>query len=620
MSQYNPLLPSEIPLLDLYEDIVLLILQLPGPADESAVAAIRDSPVALSNLAENLNKLKLLSRTPAVSMSLSLDEIQHLYTTISLRYSREIVIDGLSIFANALLVNISLLHGLDLRNVIGSIISLYSSYATSLTPQLLYIFRRLGFLFTYHPNILTDAELELLIPLGAISLRCIGKDVYALRTLSGLDFDFTRLSVIEVMKSMYNLLHNYPEKSLQRFQQNYSMQDICRGICFVESFTPETTDIAKYTFNCLMCASSLSYWFNLDGFEPDEDITASDLLYPQNRSPEEFELIFTKPVSSSTLLSKILDYALFVTHPSNTDTLLSDSFFSSCLTCLYAIISSIYCSDRPETPKILHLRAIAESYLLPPNNDSSMYALGDAPHTLPIAFSRFSTDISLSTCTNLVRQIYFKLCHENHEELISRMGFGFASGFLSGPEIFMPQKNIPNDSDEPKKFYHRIDQPPKPSDQPIEPCKSSVSTMVQSDYELSTNIVSTQTNSTVTSSSSDQSVYSQARSLEISQFIQLTPKRKTTKRQAPGRTKRDDSSISSANSNRSSLKEALTSLKSTLSFSSPKRNPRQAPDTKKLAPAPPKQEDDWTEEEKEREAEKLFVLFDRMKTNSAIHN
>lgn len=75
---------------------------------------------------------------------------------------------------------------------------------------------------------------------------------------------------------------------------------------------------------------------------------------------------------------------------------------------------------------------IAESYLIPSNEDRQ-FALGDskAPHSLCHAFVKFSADLSLRSCNSFVQHIYWKLCHENENELVEVMGFGFASGVLS---------------------------------------------------------------------------------------------------------------------------------------------------------------------------------------------
>lgn len=431
MTFYDINKPTDVPILATFDDLVIFITLLPPKSNTHATEAIRNSPTALSATLANLQTLKVLGRDPSVSRKLTKDAVECLFEIVNSQYSMEIVVEGLSISANALLVNLSLLSELPLRHIIDVLISLYNSYSRTFSPRLAYIFWRLWFLLTFKPRQLSDSDLQIVLPLATLSLRRIGNDVDKLNHMDPADAQFSRLAIIEVLKVMYNTIHNYPDQSLHRFENNLSMQDICKGLCFINEYSTNNADIARYVFNCLMCASTLSSWFKLDDEQPDAD-GLPDLIDFSKYSSQNFELVKSKPASTTTLLTKILEYALFATHPQNRAEMLSDATFSSCLSCLSSIINRIYDSSFEDTPKIQRLRSIAESYLIPSKEDRQ-FALGDskAPHSLCHAFIKFSADLSLQSCNSFVQHIYWKLCHENENELVEVMGFGFASGVLS---------------------------------------------------------------------------------------------------------------------------------------------------------------------------------------------
>lgn len=427
----------QIPLLNSFDDLDKFILNFPSSTDEKVIADIASSPVNIANIEHNLVTFKVLARNPDISDLLTQEHLNALTNIIEPEFSPAVVREAFSILANMLLVNISLFSTWDPATIFNLAVRIYASRIPVLSSLEKYLFRRLGFLYSFKPNTITYEQMAFFIPLITRSLHTFPPDL--LKYYQTMDH-MAKLSLVELLKVTFNILHHYSAITLDPFEKNGIMIDITKGLAIIDTSNPEDADITRYIFNSLLYSNCPLCWFNIDGEneDPDDDIQSFATNLTQNGS---FGF-----VSSSTILKRTLTFAKLVTSPQHSTAMLSDANFTSCLTCLLHMIQMIYDKNGKnsdlDTPKIKALKKIAESYLLPSAIDRK-FPLGskDAPHSLPNAFVRFSSDISLQTCTTLVQEIYWKICHENEDELVSAMGFGFASGFISNASVLFAGDN-----------------------------------------------------------------------------------------------------------------------------------------------------------------------------------
>ncbi|VVT45324.1 uncharacterized protein SAPINGB_P000712 [Magnusiomyces paraingens] len=416
-----------------FDSLLEFIITFPSYKNKSFVKTLQQSPQSIKIIEVNLETLKRFGRSPDNSRLITENHVIALINFIEPRYSEKICIEGLSILANALVVNTTLLNSWDCTKIFNLTLRCYVPRAPSLSLSERYLFRRLGFLFTYRHNKLNEDQVALFFPLITRSMSELPRDVS--RFSDPEYMPLIKLNSIELLKVTFNVFHHYSDYTLHTLEKSGVMCQICKTLIITDTGSVENSDLTRYLFNCLMCSTSPPEWFNTEGeFEDSEDIFENLVIVP---SADDYKDLSLHKVSSSSLLIRILEFAKLATNPQYAKMLLSDITLSPCLTCLQKVIQKVYSpgsaeTESQDTPKIQRLKNIAESYLLPSESERE-YPLGslDAPHSLSNAFVRFSSDISLTTSTAIVQDIYWKLFYGREGLLVSKMGLGFASSFLS---------------------------------------------------------------------------------------------------------------------------------------------------------------------------------------------
>lgn len=437
-----------------FDDLLEFVLGFPSGKDAAFVDMVRKSPETITLIQDNLTTLKTLGRSAELSQKIEQCHIDALVNFVEPRYSDQVSLEGLSIIANALVINQLLLNQWDCTEIFNLTLDLYFYRANRLKLKERYLLRRLGFLFTYRQDRLSKDQVAIYYPLLKDSMSRLPFDIHTFSDASKMPL--RKYSTIELLKIAFNVFHHYTDIILEPLENVGTMYQVCKALVLVDTTQLLDADVARYLFNCLMCSTHTESWYNVEGINEDkaDDLDKLIQIVPSNDwSDTEKHL-----VSSSTLLIRFLDFAELATSPQSGDTLLSDINLSSCLNCLQRVIKLIYQPrwnaegvQIPDTPKISKLKQIAEDYLLPTDQDRK-YPLGslDAPPSLCNSFVRFSSDISLVTCTTIVQDIYWKMSYEKENLLVSRMGLGFASGILSNAnQLFSGSNNTSQPTESP---------------------------------------------------------------------------------------------------------------------------------------------------------------------------
>lgn len=620
-----------VPCYDSFDKLLQFIVSFNIP--QTSIAAFKNDQLAMQNLLTNITNLKLLGRNPELSKQFQVNHIDALVNNIiAPHFSFEILQEAFSVIANALLINTDLLSTWHAGNAFKVAYNIYADHAISknIYDKERFILRRVGFLITYSGTTIDEEQVIAIADLVCVALHRVPNDILKLYRTDMVNA-FSKNSIIELLKICFNLLHNYPSLTSNQIHAQGGMTNIAQGLVYTTTLDPEYADLTRYLLNCLLNSTSTATWFDVSN--PDEEPTDFRSLPPPQ--PDDFEKTTepgdtTRPVlkhvNCAALLTRILDYALVATDPKNKDkNLLDDACFTPCLTALEQIIHKIYVKYKDQhTPKLEQLRRIAEGYLLPSDNDRK-YPLGstEAPHSLPHAFTRFSSTIGLQTCTTLVHDIYWKLSHENQEELVQNMGFGFASAYMSPSSILFGGAASSSLSKTPT--------PPPAEAEKVEETKTDSSVTLNSNESVCSDISTL--NSTVENSSTSLSRNETTTSEDYNSQTEEKSESKIT--MVKNKLKAKAKSLCPNSSNTEEDEEELET---------PKTEPQQQQQkeinpitgqyisyeqltskmaeiqmsAQKRAQEGVQQEEEWTEEEKEREAEKMFVLFERLKKNGII--
>lgn len=602
MSTSTDQVSFNVPRYETFDELLQFIESFHVP--QSSISAFQQDQQAMQNLLFNIQTLKVLGRNEELSKRFTVSNIDALVNNIiAPHFSFDILQEAFSVIANALLINTDLLSTWHAGNAFKVGYEIYSAHAASkdINDKERFIIRRMGFLVTYSGTTIDEEQIGTITDLVIKALRKTPNDILKLYHPELVTPPFSKGCIIELLKLCFNLLHNYPALTLSKIHDNGGMTNIAQSLVYTKTSDPEYADLTRYLLNCLLNATSTATWFDVTSSPDAEptDFTTPPLPLPLSTSEKDCAPNSSNPskhVNCAAILTRILDYALVATDPQNID-LLDDANFAPCLTALEQIINTIYVDHKDEqTPKLEQLRQIAESYLLPSDSDRR-YPLGstEAPHSLPHAFSRFSSTVGLQTCTTLVLDIYWKLSHENQEELVQNMGFGFASAYMSSSSVLFGGSNSSSSSK-----------------------SSSPATDTQSDSssQKETSSVSKSDGSQEPTSSRDSSVSKGGESACDSKLSAIKNKLKSkTKGICPNNDetlKKDEKENKEINpiTGQYLSYEQLTSKMAEIQMSAQKRAQESASAGQK--------EEEWTEEEKEREAEKMFVLFERLKKNGII--
>lgn len=352
-------------------------------------STLQSSTLDIYSIEVQLHKLKTLGREASISNQLTPEIANNLVSKFILpNISNRATHEALTIIANGLVLNNSLLSTFDPLPVFSLVLQEYAKPGLPLKEN--YLLGRLLFLFTFNGIDLSDTLLSSCIDAIHFKTSIILENVHALTSIVAVN-PLVRLSFIELMKFVFNLIHHYPDRAIQPLQDRV-MENLSYVFLSINTTTLLNVDISRYLFNTLMCVS-VDSWFNNSDHMP-------------------------------LLLNNILDYCHLVTSPENVS-IHNENTLSPAFTCLQLVVSHIW--NSMESPD--ECKRIVRSALLPTEKDREL-ALGNSD-SLASHFVGLSTDITVQSCNRIVQEIYWVVFDRNQQALNEVMGFGFASGFLS---------------------------------------------------------------------------------------------------------------------------------------------------------------------------------------------
>ena len=305
--------------------------------------------------------------------------------------SQRTTIEALTIIANALVLNPALLSSFDPLPVFSLVLNNYAK--SNLSPKENYLLGRLLFLFTFNGCHLSDSLLSSCIDTIDSKTSLVLENVHALTSVISLN-PLIRLSFIELMKFVFNLIHHYPDRATAPLQEKV-MTKLSYIFLAIRTSDVRNLDITRYLLNTLMCVSITS-WFD-------------------------------NPVHMPLLLTNMLDYCHLVASPANTN-LHNEQTLSPAFTCLQQMLSVIW--DTLEDAELAdQLKSIARHALYPTEKDREL-ALGNSD-SMASSFMKLSTDITVQACNRIVQDVYWIAFDRCQHTLNEVMGFGFASSFLA---------------------------------------------------------------------------------------------------------------------------------------------------------------------------------------------
>lgn len=346
-------------------------------------------PIDIYGLEVQLRTLKSLGRDPDISKMITADVTNDLINKIILtKLSKRSTTEALTIIANGLVLNNSLLSTFDPLPVFEFVLHEYSKPGLPLKEN--YLLGRLLFLFTFNGTDLSNSLLSYCIEIIQFKTSIILENVHTLTSVVAIN-TLIRLSFIELMKFIFNLIHHYPDKVTEPLESKV-MENLSHIFLSINTSNLLNVDITRYLFHTLMCVSAESW--------------------------------FKNPIHQPLLLKNILGYCHLVTSPNHTN-LHTEETLSPAFTCLQQVSTHIW--EKNTGP--CELKTIATSALLPTEKDREI-GLGNSD-SLASYFVKLSTDITLQSCNRIVQEIYWTLFDRNQQALNDVMGFGFAAGFLS---------------------------------------------------------------------------------------------------------------------------------------------------------------------------------------------
>lgn len=397
---------------------------------------------------EKLVRIKEYGRDSEVSNSFELTDLELLIsafvTSPSKGNTRSALIETFTIIANALVWNKRLLEQFDPHIISTRVIN--ECFQSELEPKEDYLLMRLLFLLTFTGRDFDEKKLKTCLTLvGQKVTLVVGSNCEALED------NISRLTFIESLKLAFNLLHYYPNQSIQHVQ-GHTARDLLTIYYTLDPFKTKNIDVYQYISNVLLCIP-IDLW-----------------LYQVE--------------DSASSLHKILDFVENVTGDSD---LRQDHILAPILSLIHLIVGDVKKGEiiedynnntgdesvsgspqqpstpPPETSHKHHLHLPHRSHrrsssqpktiiepvekdtlvevlkcrLLPSARDREQ-PLGQSD-SLCSYLLQITIDPVLRTTRNIIYDIFWKLSSESPDEFVSNFGLGFASSFLASHGIAFPE-------------------------------------------------------------------------------------------------------------------------------------------------------------------------------------
>lgn len=347
-------------------------------------------PADISNVEIQLHRLKALGRDAAISNTLTPEIADNIVNKfIVTNISKKATVEAFTIIANGLVLNTSLLGAWNPSAAFPIVLSEYAKDDLSLKES--YLFGRLLFLFTFNGIELPDTLLTRCIEVIDLKMNQVLGNIHTL-TSTVIVNPLIRLSFIELMKFIFNLVHHYPDQTLDPLQHTEVITRISHVFLHIKPRLPENVDITRYILHTLMCVP-IDTWFG----------------HADHRS---------------LILENLFEYCHLVTSSPEYQ---NEHTLSPCLTCLQKIVSYVW-ETLPDNSETQELKRICRQYLYPSEKDREL-SLGKSD-SLASNLTNLENDITLQTCNCLIQEIYLIIFDRNQQALTDVMGFGFASRFL----------------------------------------------------------------------------------------------------------------------------------------------------------------------------------------------
>lgn len=348
-----------------------------------------------------LVQIKTNGRAEGISRSLQQADLSRLVDRYVLRKtypSRRAMIECLTVLANALVWNETLLAHFDPGHVITKVLN--ECFQPSVDAKEEYLFMRLLFLFTFHGRRYEDKLIKtgLAAVAAKISQTASRDAVFAT--------DMERLAFVECMKFTFNLLHHYP--LAVDYVQGYTARALVQIFYTLDPRAEH--DLCQHISNCLLCLP-VSAWL-CEG-------------------------------DSALVLGRILSFIEIMVDPVN-EQLREDRILAPPLSLLHCIVSALFSQHEQQQQQQQQqrgdwagLQTLCRERILPSESDRER-VLGTTD-SLSSYLLRITIDPVLRTTRNIIFDIFWKLSHESPDEFVANFGLGYASSFLASHGIAFPE-------------------------------------------------------------------------------------------------------------------------------------------------------------------------------------
>lgn len=331
-----------------------------------------------------------------------------------------IVIESLTVIANALIINTSLLEKWHPNTQLFY-------YLLQLCDRIevdeanvknLYLFYRLLFLLTFKKfTPYASCQSDLL----KRSTEVIDKKISHFEKFD-LNIPMPKLAFIEFLKFFFNIVHFHPDEV--KFKDStfkVLISDIL--VHRINKPTSENFDISRYIFNVLMCLPA-QIWF---------------------------ENALVTVDARKDALGAVLAHCRFLTEPDTKDLYMTEVALSPALTCLQLIVSYLWSNSTVNSDEIEELKKLTRTQLFPTSEDRRLGVGQATTSSLASRFVALTSESTLFNTNRIAQEIYWQMCNFDADEVTSIMGFGFGSAYLTSTFLNGGDKSTKSDTKHPPK-------------------------------------------------------------------------------------------------------------------------------------------------------------------------
>lgn len=331
-----------------------------------------------------------------------------------------IVIESLTIIANALIINTSLLKkwhpNVQLFYYVLQLCDRIEVEEANL--KNVYLFYRLLFLFTFKKlTPYASCQSDLL----KRSTEVIDNKISHFEKFD-LNSQMPKLAFIEFLKFFFNIVHFHPDEV--KFKDStfkVLISDIL--VHKINKPTSENVDISRYIFNVLMCLPAHTW----------------------------FENALMTADARKDALSAVLVHCRFLTEPATKDLYMTEVALSPALTCLQLIVSYLWSNNTENSDEIEELKKLARTQLFPTSEDRRLGVGQATASSLASRFVGLTSESTLFHANRIAQEIYWQMCNCNADEVTSIMGFGYGSAYLASTFLDGGDKSTKSDTKRPPK-------------------------------------------------------------------------------------------------------------------------------------------------------------------------